>query len=250
MSEPIIKLRRALAAAVTAAALFAPELAAQQATRRFDVRAWPDAAILGVATATSLGKELFTDRLARPRCAPCDPARLWGIDRATLGPERSGQARLSDITLVGTAIAGGFFLARSRSGEPADVLRSDLAVFTEAVAAASALSDLAKVLFHRPRPILYGPAAAAHATPGNALSLPSGHASIAFGAAAGFASVLHRRGIAGRHRTEIAALFGTAAATSALRVVAGRHFPTDVVAGAVLGTLVGWTLPQIHRTQE
>ncbi|MBI4542902.1 MAG: phosphatase PAP2 family protein, partial [Gemmatimonadetes bacterium] len=39
-------------------------------------------------------------------------------------------------------------------------------------------------------------------------------------------------------------------ATSALRVVAGRHFPTDVVAGAVLGTLVGWTLPQVHRTQD
>jgi len=76
--------------------------------------------------------------------------------------------------------------------------------------------------------------------------MPSEHSSIAFAAAAAYASVLHRRGIAGNHKLQIGALFTAAAATATLRVVARRHFPTDVVAGAALGFVIGWTVPAIH----
>ena len=50
------------------------------------------------------------------------------------------------------------------------------------------------------------------------------------------------------HRTRNAALlFGGAAAVGTLRVAAGRHFPTDVLAGAALGSLIGWLIPTVHR---
>jgi len=29
-------------------------------------------------------------------------------------------------------------------------------------------------------------------------------------------------------------------------VFAGKHFPTDVLAGAVLGSGIGWLVPTIH----
>ena len=69
---------------------------------------------------------------------------------------------------------------------------------------------------------------------------------MAFAAAAAYASVLHRRGLAGRDKLQIGAMFAAATATGILRVVAHRHFPTDVVAGAALGFAIGWTVPALH----
>jgi membrane-associated phospholipid phosphatase len=32
-----------------------------------------------------------------------------------------------------------------------------------------------------------------------------------------------------------------------LRFAAGRHYPTDILAGALIGSLVGWLVPQLHE---
>ena len=37
------------------------------------------------------------------------------------------------------------------------------------------------------------------------------------------------------------------ATTAYLRVTAGRHFPTDVVAGFATGALVGFIIPHLHK---
>ena len=39
-----------------------------------------------------------------------------------------------------------------------------------------------------------------------------------------------------------------AAATGALRVRSGNHFPTDVIASAAVGSFIGWLVPSLHRT--
>ena len=52
----------------------------------------------------------------------------------------------------------------------------------------------------------------------------------------------------GKHKLEVGLLFGAAAATGALRVVAHQHFPTDAIAGAVVGFAVGWIVPALHAT--
>ena len=35
-----------------------------------------------------------------------------------------------------------------------------------------------------------------------------------------------------------------------LRVRAGRHYPTDVLAGAALGTFIGWLVPRLHEVDH
>ena len=216
---------------------------------RFEVRAWPAGVVIGAGVVGTLVPELSKRSLPHATCAPCDPSHLWEIDRDILGPLRTRPSQLSTAGMVGTGLAGGLLLIRSRRGEGAEAWREDLAVFAQAVGMATAVTEWTKVLVHRPRPVRYGPDGALYDQPTDGLSFPSGHTSTAFAAAAAYASILRRRGIANRHRTEIAALFTVAAATGAMRVAARKHFPTDVVAGAVLGAAIGWAVPAVHAIQ-
>ena len=64
-------------------------------------------------------------------------------------------------------------------------------------------------------------------------SFPSGHAQIAFTVAAVYATIYH-------DRPWVAWIaYGTASAISLARVALGRHFPSDVVVGGMLGASIG-----------
>ena len=39
-------------------------------------------------------------------------------------------------------------------------------------------------------------------------------------------------------------------ATGYLRVSAGKHFPTDVIAGYAVGAFVGWLIPELHKRKK
>ena len=223
--------------------------AAQQVSPalRFRIRAWPDAAVLGSSLAAALVPTVWSNSFAHATCAPCAPARLPGLDRGTVGPYRAAADAFSTGTLVTEAALGAVFLASSRKGQGAAFFE-DATVIAQAVTLTAAATEWAKVLFHRPRPYLYVPGAATP-TADDGRSMPSSHTSVAFAAAAAYASILHRRGLARSHAAQIGVLFGAAAVTGALRVVAHKHFPTDVAAGAALGFTIGWVFPQVHATQ-
>lgn len=223
--------------------------AAQQVSTslRFRVRPWPDAAVLGGSLAAALVPIVFSSSFAHATCAPCDPAALPGIDRGAIGPVRAAADAFSTGTLATEAALGAVFLASARRGEGVAAYAEDATVIAQAVTVTAAATEWAKVLFHRPRPFLYLPGAAAPSAD-DGRSMPSSHTSVAFAAAAAYASILHRRGLAQSHLAQIAVLFGAATVTGALRVVAHRHFPSDVAAGAALGFVIGWTLPTLHAT--
>jgi membrane-associated phospholipid phosphatase len=242
------KLRRTLVLAALFAGLLARAAPAQQAAVRFPVRAWPDGAILGAGLAAALVPQLWPASFAHATCAPCNPSRLWALDRGAVGPVRSVADVASTGVLGVEAVLGAAFLAASRRGQGFAPLAEDAVVIAQAMTVTSAATEWAKVLFHRPRPFLYVPTASSVSSADYGRSFPSGHTSVAFAAAAAYASVLHRRGIAGRHGVEIGVLFATAATTGVLRVVAHKHFPTDVAAGAILGFAIGWTVPALHTT--
>jgi membrane-associated phospholipid phosphatase len=244
-------LRRTLtfALALTLAPPAAGVARAQQPSLRFPVHVWPDGVVIGTTAAATLLPVLWPHSFAAATCAPCDRSRLWAIDRGSVGPVRAAANLSSYGTAALEAGLGFIFLASSRRGQGTAPLLEDATVVTQAVSVTAAATMALKLLFHRPRPLMYLPAPAGGFTPDDGRSFPSSHTSLAFAIAAAYTSLLHRRGIAGSHKLEIGALFTTALATGVLRVVSHEHFPTDVLAGAALGFALGWTVPAIHAVR-
>jgi membrane-associated phospholipid phosphatase len=244
MRRIVIKLRSALLAGL--AAVSSSGVAAAQNPVRFDARLLPSGAVLAATAAVAVAPVLFAAHLPHATCAPCDPSGLPFLDRGTVGAIRAFPATASDAALFATGAGAGLFLLGDARGEGA-MAREDITVLAQAVGTASALTNWSKVVFHRPRPYRYvAGAAGSGGAAASGLSFPSGHTSAAFAAAFAYWSIQARRGRAGDHRQRIAALVLAATATGVLRVAAREHFPTDVVAGAVLGAAAGWAVPRLY----
>jgi membrane-associated phospholipid phosphatase len=114
--------------------------------------------------------------------------------------------------------AAGFALDRSRRDRWGRALGG--------VAAAYAINTVVKQIARRPRPLIEG-LPQLIATP-TQLSFPSAHAASSFAAARGYAPLLGG-----------AVVYPVAAAMAASRVYLGVHYPSDIFAGALLGTFVG-----------
>ena len=248
MMRPLIKLR-AGGAVAWLLLCGAPQLAAGQQIPASPLRyriGWQDIAVTGSSVLVTAIPSLYAAQLPHATCVPCDPSHLWGVDRSFVGETRNAVARISDATQLAALVGGGVLLVHSHDADPARARWEDLAVYAQALSVNSALTAWSKVLFQRPRPPRYTPNAANYAGVDEGLSFPSGHTAMTFTAAAAYTSMLSRRHQAGSHKAGIALMFAVATATGVLRVAAHRHFPTDVVAGAALGTAVGWIVPQLH----
>jgi membrane-associated phospholipid phosphatase len=180
-----------------------------------------------------------------PSCVPCDPATLPGIDRWAVHPVSTSADVGSDLALI--AVVGGTALA-GLSGLPAEQWKGNLVVFANTATWTYATAEWIKVLVRRERPVMYtADAAAAAGDRTSQMSLPSGHTALAFAAATSYFVMAGRQHLAHRNRNA-ALLYAGAVGVGSLRVIAGKHFPTDVIAGAALGSAIGWLVPTIHPT--
>ena len=207
---------------------------------------WGDAVSVAAAGVAALIPEATKLPKVAPSCAPCDPRSLPGIDRSALHTFSGSAGTMSTALLVG---AVGFAGIASLDGATAAQRRGHVAVFANSLAWTLAATDWMKVLVRRKRPVLYtADAAAAAGDPNSQRSFPSGHASIAFAAATSYVVMAQREHLPHRGRNA-ALLYVGALGVAALRVAAGKHFPTDVAGGAALGTGIGWLAAKVHPTE-
>lgn len=188
-----------------------------------------------------------------PHGGTCDASAVPGIDRPVTGFAWEAARPLSDVALL-TMIALPYGVSAADTGFndiPAASFGIDALIITQTLSANLLGTALLKVLVRRARPLTYNPLFDKRDRfDGDArLSFPSGHSSMAFAAASTTAIMLLKRypGRAGAHLGVAGAYLG-ATTVAALRVAAGKHFFTDVLAGAALGTFIGLAIPLGHST--
>jgi membrane-associated phospholipid phosphatase len=231
--------------------LAAPAAAAEtenQSVYRLDWRREiPIMALSGGAALYLRGRK----EIGRDPC-PCDPAEINSFDRPHAGRESEGAAVASDAVLALTFVVPMVADIIDVRGAPdaGDALAEDAVVILEAVGVNLAVNELVRVMVSRPRPFLYGRPAGdpAHQEAESYRSFYSAHASIAFSSAIAYARTFALRHPDSPSRPWVygAAVLG-AGAVASLRVVAGKHFPTDVILGAAAGSAFGLLLPELHR---
>lgn len=245
-----------MAAAVLAVGLAGPARAEEVAGSgelRYDWKV--DGAVTAGALAFWGGSELLKSHLVGATCRWCGADSVDASVRDALRWDDTGAANLASnigayaiVPLVGlgaTALAAGH---DDRLGE----LGGDALVVAEAVALSGDLSQIFKFATGRERPFVHALPAAEKpltASPAdNNVSFYSSHTSFGFALATAsgtVASIRHYR----LAPLVWAAGYAAAAVVGYLRIAADRHYFTDVLTGAAVGSAVGFTVPYVfHRS--
>jgi membrane-associated phospholipid phosphatase len=236
--------------AVTALVWIAPRPAhAQEEPAGHDVSFAVDGAVTGGLAAGSVLLSLW----------PVDTSKRWSseffgsLDENVKRNFSDRAAALSDATLAVTIVAPVLLeLPRGWNGDTG----RHLLLYGEAISANLFVHSLTKYLVQRPRPYNYhsDPRVAEWAREAGKdshVSFYSGHASTSFAAAVA-GSYLFASGAADREIKAMVWLFEVtlASATANLRVRAGRHFYSDVVTGAIVGSAIGFLVPALHADER
>jgi membrane-associated phospholipid phosphatase len=203
---------------------------------------WLDGTVTGAASLAIAVPYALSSTLIKPRC-PCNPAEVNALDRGTIGNHSDFADALSTAT-VAVAIAGPMLYEVLDLGFSTP-LAEDLVVLAEALAVNGALVTLAKYTFQRPIPRVY---ADPPGTAANYRSFYSGHTSTVFAALA-----VEAQSISARHGGGPwlwAGAVAIAGSVAVERVLAGYHFPTDVIFGAVMGTATGLAVTWLHSRKQ
>lgn len=219
----------------------APSLArAEPPAAVYDVNLPVDLAVIGAGALGGLVPYALASHLIHPSC-PCSPRSVNSFDRGAIGNASNAADWVSTATVALTLAVPP--LADWAAVRQRRVWLDDMVVFAEALSVNGAFVTLAKYTVQRPIPRAYSdPEVATHV--GSYRSFYSGHTSFAFAALSAAAVTTNLRGQLTWQPWVVTALVGGSVAIE--RVVAGYHFPTDVLVGAAAGAVVGTGIPLLH----
>lgn len=208
--------------------------------------------------AYSLVSEMVVSHLDGPSCGPlCDPAGVNALDRSVIGNRSLLAANLSDAGVASMLalphLLGALDRLAAGGGGGLRGYGEDSLLLLQALAANFFAANLVKLAVRRPRPYAYDPAVPEETRRGAeaSLSFYSGHSSTAFAMATAYGLIYQARHPESPSRFAVlAGGYLLASGVALCRVAAGKHFWTDVLAGAAAGSLTGWLVVELHRRPE
>ncbi len=220
---------------------------------------WTLLPAFGWLGAFSLREPLIATRcLSEP--SQCGPHAVSWIDRGAIFLENPTADAWSYVTqnwagylALGLPLIWIGLLYRQRrltGGTARQALFVDWLLVIQATLWNGWVTETLRVTVQRPRPFVYSDPSRLGGAVAHYTSFISGHTSFASVAGAILVLVLIGRGARKRFWVPVAGVaFSLAFLTGLFRVLAARHFLTDVLAAAVVGTSVAWLVSWFHRNQ-
>ena len=188
----------------------------------------------------------------------CTAANVLSMDRPAIGLSAQGSDALSFVTqdLAGFLALGvplvlhlwRLMKKKILGKQFAALLITDWVISVQIAAWNFFLSELAHWLSSRPRPFVFLDPLSATRT-SNYTSFYSGHTSFAASATLGTLLMLWGRNTSSLVlAVYLAVCYSITSLTGMYRVMAGRHFPTDVTIGALAGFAVAYWISSRHRS--
>lgn len=233
------------------------ESLADEPPRELSVNPWVSLGIIGVGTIAWSGSELAKSSVVATQCRWCQTDGFDASVRDALRWSDSDTATANAISngfgFVGMPLLlfGGLAAISAKDGAWRKI-PEDLLVVVEATILAADLNQAVKFSVQRERPFVHALAPAdkgsASQPSDNNLSFYSGHTTMAFSVATSAAMVATLRGYSLAPVLWAVGL-PLAAFTGYLRIAADKHYMTDVLVGAALGSAFGIAVPWLHRAQ-
>jgi membrane-associated phospholipid phosphatase len=191
----------------------------------------------------------------------CSPEQVFFLDRLSLGHENATadlistwSQDLSGTLAFGIPVVWGSWLAFAGHLTPATalaVIGTDLIIIAESVFWTGAIKELTHWVSQRPRPFVYADPKKYGTDPAHYTSFYSGHTSFAMAAGTALILILIGRSAATTTVVGATSLFGLLSLTTAFcRVLAGRHFITDVLVALVAGGIIALLVALLHRARH
>ncbi|AQG79329.1 phosphatase PAP2 family protein [Spirosoma montaniterrae] len=159
--------------------------------------------------------------------------------------------RLSDVTWA-SGVAGLGLLTLGTKPMRQD-WKTVGVMYIETVLLANGVQRSVKNIVQRTRPFAYNPDAplAEKLDREARQSFPSGHATNAFATAVFTSEVFRHYFPQSKWKPVVwVGSLGLATTTAVLRYTGGQHYPTDLLAGATIGSLLGWGIPKLHEVKN
>lgn len=194
-------------------------------------------------------KEANTRPLIPEEIDALDANQINTFDRTATIRWSPGAAQASDYLSYTTLGAPVSLMFTTRGSDKPGTLGL---MYLETMLLNGGLTYSMKTLFSRTRPYVYNDDLAIPADAKQNLfarrSFPSGHTSNAFASMVFLATVYSQLYPDSAARDWVwGGCLVTASVTGYLRYAAGKHFPTDILAGAALGAFCGWLVPHLHE---
>jgi len=263
LEPPAGTARTAQTSGASAVAPAASVLAAQEAPAE-GVHLKSHAIVFGAGAATLAALRALQPRLAPASCRWCDvypdgSDALNGLDRAARERLRwqrpNAASTISDVVAYGItpAVVLGLDYWAARESGRSDAFKVDALVIGEAAVLASNATQALKYLTARQRPYAHaralGQPAGVNSSSSDNFSFSSGHTAMAFAMAVSAARVMTLRRYS--HAGWAWGLgLSAAAAVGYFRVAADRHYLTDVLAAAGIGTAMGLIVPRLALSRR
>ena len=204
-----------------------------------------DASLTGGIVLTSVLLQVFQSKIAPSKCHWCAPGAFEASVRdALIWDDFRTADVLSSVIAMGivpvSAVGYLVLSAHGRGDTRAGLVDSLLVV--EAAGAALLLNQTVKLLVGRQRPWGYYGHDVGSSEHEKNLSFYGGHGDFAFAVAVATITVASMRGYSGTGAVAGVGLT-LAAAVAYLRLAADQHYLSDVLVGAVAGSLAGWAIP-------